>query len=96
MKWASGRAYEPTDFGGEAGRVHAVGRWASDADRVLMSGMLHGADNLAGKAAVLDVEYGSGRVLMYGFRVQHRGQTHGTFKLLCNALRRDDPRVATQ
>ena len=95
-KWASGRAYEPTDFGGEAGRVHAVGRWASDADRVLMSGMLHGAEHLAGKAAVLDVEYGAGRIYMYGFRVQHRGQTHGTFRLLFNALLKDDPRVATQ
>jgi hypothetical protein len=95
-KWASGRAYEPTDFGGEAGRVEAVGRWASDPDRVLMSGMLHGAEHLAGKAAVLDVEYGSGRILMYGFRVQHRGQTHGTFKLLFNALLKDDPRAAME
>ena len=94
-KWAGGRAYEPTDFGGEAGRVEAVGRWASDPERVLMSGMLHGAERLAGKGAVLDVEYGAGRILMYGFRVQHRGQTHGTFKLLFNALLRDDPRAAT-
>jgi hypothetical protein len=95
-KWASGRAYEPTDFGGEAGRVEAVGRWASDPDDVLMSGMLHGAEHLAGKAAVLDVEYGAGRILMYGFRVQHRGQTHGTFKLLFNAFLKDDPRAATE
>lgn len=95
-KWAGGRAYEPTGFGGEAGDIRAVGRWAEDPDRVLMSGMLHGAEHLAGKGAILDVEYGSGRILMYGFRVQHRGQTHGTFKLLFNALLRDDPRAATQ
>ncbi len=95
-KWAGGRAYEPTEFGGEAGRIQAVGRWAEDADEVLMSGLLVGAELLAGKGAVLDVEYGEGRILMYGFRVQHRGQTHGTLKLLFRALLRDRPTAATQ
>jgi Zinc carboxypeptidase len=95
-KWGGGRAYEPTGFGGEAGRIRVVGRWAEDPDRVLMSGMLYGADLLAGKGAILDVEYGSGRILMYGLRVQHRGQTHGTFKLLFNALLKNAPRPATQ
>ena len=91
-KWAGGRAYEPTDFGGEAGRVRAVGSWAEDPERVLMSGQIVGPEFLAGKGAILDVEYGSGSILMYGFRVQHRGQTHGTFKLLFNALLKNSPR----
>lgn len=95
-KWAGGRAYEPTGFSGESGEIRAVGSWAEDPERVLMSGLLHGAEHLAGKGAILDVEYGEGRILMYGFRVQHRGQTHGTFKLLFNALLRDDPRAATE
>jgi len=94
-KWAGGRAYEPTGFGGEAGRIQAVGSWAADPDRVLMSGLLHGAEHIAGKGAILDIEYGSGRILMYGFRVQHRGQTHGTYKLLFNALLKDAPRTAS-
>ena len=95
-KWAGGSAYEPTGFGGESGEIKAVGSWADDPDRVLMSGMLHGAEHIAGKGAILDIEYGEGRILMYGFRVQHRAQTHGTFKLLFNALLQDDPRSATQ
>ena len=85
-KWAGGRAYEPTDFGGEAKQISAVANWARDTDRLLMSGAIVGAEYLAGKSAIVDIAYGSGRIIMYGFRVQHRGQTHGTYKLLFNAL----------
>jgi Zinc carboxypeptidase len=95
-KWAGGRAYEPTGFGGKTGRIRAVGRWADDPERVLMSGLLVGADLLAGKGAILDVEYGAGHILMYGFRVQHRAQTFGTFRLLFNALLKANPRTATE
>ncbi|MCZ6478659.1 MAG: hypothetical protein O6851_10130 [Gemmatimonadetes bacterium] len=48
-----------------------------------------GDEFLAGRAAVVEADYGRGRLVMYGFRVQHRAQTHGTFKLLFNALYSD-------
>jgi hypothetical protein len=53
---------------------------------LLQSGWLLGEEVIAKKAAVVSVEHGQGRVVMIGFRAQHRAQTHGTFKLVFNAL----------
>jgi len=53
---------------------------------ILQSGWLIGEDLIAKKAAMVSAKYGKGRVILIGFRAQHRGQTHGTFKLLFNTL----------
>jgi hypothetical protein len=53
---------------------------------ILQSGWLLGEQVIAKKAAAVTVKQGAGKVVLIGFRPQHRNQTHGTFKLVFNAL----------
>ncbi len=51
-----------------------------------MSGRLIGDHILHNKPALVEVECGKGRMILFGFRPQNRAQTHGTFKLFFNSL----------
>ncbi|HWI20015.1 MAG TPA: M14 metallopeptidase family protein [Vicinamibacterales bacterium] len=53
---------------------------------ILQSGWLLGEQVIAKKAAAVSVKHGAGKVVMIGYRPQHRDQTHGTFKMVFNAL----------
>jgi hypothetical protein len=53
---------------------------------VLLSGWMRGAETITRKAAAVAVSYGKGKVVLLGFRPQHRAQTPGTFPFVFGAL----------
>ena len=67
-----------------AQNVHIVAEYP--ARDLLLSGWLLGEPVIAGRAAVVEVAVDKGRVVLLGFRTQHRAQPHGTYKLLFNAI----------
>jgi hypothetical protein len=75
-------AFEVTD----PARARVVARYAARKEDVLRSGWLLGAEKLAGRAALVEATLGRGRVVLFGFRPQHRGQTWGTFPFIFNAI----------
>jgi hypothetical protein len=57
-----------------------------DGRDVLMSGWINGPEKLSRRAAAVAVTMGKGRVVLLGFRPQHRAQTPATYPFLFNAL----------
>lgn len=53
---------------------------------ILLSGWIFGEKYINGKTAVAEANYGKGKIILFAFRPQHRGQTFGTFPFLFNAL----------
>ncbi|HKQ08400.1 MAG TPA: M14 metallopeptidase family protein [Blastocatellia bacterium] len=75
-----GPAFETT--GSEARTVARYG----DAKEVLLSGWLLGAEKIAGKGAIVEVKRGRGRIVMFGFRPQYRGQSIASLPFVFNAI----------
>jgi hypothetical protein len=52
----------------------------------LESGLLLHPEAIEGKAAAVEMVYGRGRIVLFGFKPQFRGQAHATYKYLFNEL----------
>ncbi len=85
--YESGPAFEVLD----SSAVRVVGRYPTDAGRVLLSGWVLHPERIAGRAALVEVKLGAGRVILFGFRPQYRGQSVATYPLLFNSLQLTTP-----
>jgi hypothetical protein len=75
-------AFEITD----STNIKVIARYPSKTENILLSGWALGAEKLAGRAALVEVKMGKGKIVLFGFRPQYRGQSLATFPLLFNAI----------
>ena len=82
IAWFEGSpAFEITD----SSNVRVIARYPSEGD-ILLSGWALGVEKLKGKAALVEVTIGKGKIILFGFRPQYRGQSLATFPLMFNAI----------
>lgn len=79
VMFQNGPAFEPTP--GFHGAVLA--RYPKETDP-LESGLLLHPEAIEGKGAAVELAYGRGRIVLFGFKPQFRGQSHATYKYLFN------------
>ena len=83
--YTSGPVFGTSVPGAGVGRA-VVARFPEHDDQVVASGWAAGTEHMAGRAAVVEATLGKGKVVLFGPRVQNRGQTLATYKLLFNAI----------
>ena len=80
-----GIAYRTSIPGAELDRS-VLAWYPDDAEDILMSGWIRGAERLQRKAAAVAFTRGKGKLVMIGFRPQFRAQTEATYKMVFNAI----------
>ncbi|MBP9664339.1 MAG: hypothetical protein KBD94_06920 [Pyrinomonadaceae bacterium] len=75
-----------TQAGSLRSDVRIIARYPTDPKAILLSGWALGTEKIAGKAALIEVTMGKGKIILFGFRPQYRGQSLTTFPLLFNAI----------
>lgn len=66
--------------------ARVIAKYPDDPEKILLSGWALGKEKIAGKAALVEVRMGRGKIVLFGFRPQYRGQSLATFPLLFNAI----------
>jgi len=67
-------------------RPRVILSFPKEADQILLSGMLDGADEIAGKPLIIDSPLGKGHVLLFANNPMWRGNTQGNYALIFNAI----------
>ncbi|MDX6445524.1 MAG: hypothetical protein QOH71_2598 [Blastocatellia bacterium] len=65
-------------------QVQVIARYAKE--DILRSGWLRGEERIKDRIALAEIKMGKGRIVLFGFRPQHRGQTWGTLPFIWNAI----------
>lgn len=66
----------------------------SEADDLLVSGLLDGSSEIAERAAVVNARYGQGSVLLFAINPIWRGSTVGSYRMVFNAILRRETLAA--
>ena len=65
-------------------KVKSIAEYADK--NALLSGWILGEKYLNGKTALAETAFGKGKIVLFAFRPQHRGQTFATFPFIFNSL----------
>ena len=78
-------AFETSEPNSEMQRW-VLATYPEDPHDILLSGWISGEERLTRKAAAVAMTWGKGKIVLFGFKPQSRGQTHATFPMVFDAL----------